>query len=303
MEGARPATRRPAENSTRPARRGAPARAGRRRGPATTIPMREASWKLAEDPPVELQPLQVAGHHRHHGDHRQCLRRNERHGEHEPERQGAPLRRPQPVSPKRPGPRRRDYGRSRWYSAAGGHMALQTIDVDQHLFESRTTWSDHIDPGQRADALSISDDDAGWPWLTWRGQHGSRPLEVPIPERSALIGEDRLRRLRGERAPTPFEELVPDVVPTRRRRAWRRSTSSGWTPRSCSRTTASCGSSGWRRTASHSGPTHGPTTASWPTSAARVPDDSSVWHTSCCTTRPGRWRRSGGCGPRASAWP
>jgi len=87
-------------------------------------------------------------------------------------------------------------------------MALQTIDVDQHLFESRTTWSDHIDPAQRADALSISDDDAGWPWLTWRGQLLT-PLEVPIPERSALIGADRLRRLRGERAPTPFEELVP----------------------------------------------------------------------------------------------
>ena len=25
-------------------------------------------------------------------------------------------------------------------------MTLQTIDVDQHLFESRTTWSEHIDP-------------------------------------------------------------------------------------------------------------------------------------------------------------
>ena len=88
-------------------------------------------------------------------------------------------------------------------------MALQTIDVDQHLFESRTTWSDHIDPTRRADALSISDDAAGWPWLTWRGQHLT-PLEVPIPERSTLIGEDRQRRLRGERAPAPFEELVPD---------------------------------------------------------------------------------------------
>jgi predicted TIM-barrel fold metal-dependent hydrolase len=88
-------------------------------------------------------------------------------------------------------------------------MALQTIDVDQHLFESRTTWSDHIDPAQRSDALSISDDEAGWPWLTWRGRQLT-PLEVPIPERSTLIGEDRLRRLRGERAPASFEELVPD---------------------------------------------------------------------------------------------
>jgi predicted TIM-barrel fold metal-dependent hydrolase len=88
-------------------------------------------------------------------------------------------------------------------------MTLQTIDVDQHLFESRTTWSEYIDPSQRAEALSITDDDAGWPWLTWRGNRLT-PLEVPIPERSTLIGEDRLRRLRGERAAASFEELVPD---------------------------------------------------------------------------------------------
>jgi predicted TIM-barrel fold metal-dependent hydrolase len=88
-------------------------------------------------------------------------------------------------------------------------MSLQTIDVDQHLFESRTTWSDHIDPERRSDALSISDDEAGWPWLTWRGSRLT-PLEVPIPERSSLIGDDRLRRLRGERAHASFDELVPD---------------------------------------------------------------------------------------------
>ena len=89
-------------------------------------------------------------------------------------------------------------------------MALQTIDVDQHLFESRTTWSEYIDPAHRADALSITDDEAGWPWLTWRGSRLT-PLEVPIPERSTLIGDDRLRRLRGERAPASFDELVPDA--------------------------------------------------------------------------------------------
>ena len=88
-------------------------------------------------------------------------------------------------------------------------MALPIIDVDQHLFESRTTWSEHIDPADRADALSISDDEAGWPWLTWRGERLT-PLEVPIPERSSLIGADRLRRVRGERAPASFDELVPD---------------------------------------------------------------------------------------------
>jgi predicted TIM-barrel fold metal-dependent hydrolase len=88
-------------------------------------------------------------------------------------------------------------------------MALVTIDVDQHLFESRTTWSDYIEPSHRQDALAISDDAEGWPWLTWRGAHLT-PLEVPIPERSSLIGDDRLRRLRGERAPASFDELVPD---------------------------------------------------------------------------------------------
>jgi predicted TIM-barrel fold metal-dependent hydrolase len=88
-------------------------------------------------------------------------------------------------------------------------MALRTIDVDQHLFESRTTWSEHIELAHRSDALSISDDEAGWPWLTWRGSRLT-PLEVPIPERSTLIGQDRLRRLRGERAPASFDDLVPD---------------------------------------------------------------------------------------------
>lgn len=90
---------------------------------------------------------------------------------------------------------------------------FQTIDVDQHLFESRTTWSEYIDPTRRDDALSIADDEAGWPWLAWRGNRLT-PLEVPIPERSALIGEDRLRRVRGERAPVSFDHAVPESYRT-----------------------------------------------------------------------------------------
>jgi predicted TIM-barrel fold metal-dependent hydrolase len=89
-------------------------------------------------------------------------------------------------------------------------MTAPIIDVDQHLFESRTTWSDFIDPAHKGDALSITDDAGGWPWLTWRGERMT-PLEVPIPERSSLIGDDRLRRLSGERAAASFEELVPDA--------------------------------------------------------------------------------------------
>ena len=89
-------------------------------------------------------------------------------------------------------------------------MALAVIDVDQHLFESRTTWSDYIEPAHRDDALAIADDAQGWPWLTWRGAPLT-PLEVPIPERSSLIGDDRLRRIRGEHATASFDDLVPDA--------------------------------------------------------------------------------------------
>jgi predicted TIM-barrel fold metal-dependent hydrolase len=89
-------------------------------------------------------------------------------------------------------------------------MALATIDVDQHLFESRTTWSDYIEPAHRDDALAIADDAEGWPWLTWRGAPLA-PLDVPIPERSSLIGDDRMRRVRGEHAPASFDDLVPDA--------------------------------------------------------------------------------------------
>ena len=76
-------------------------------------------------------------------------------------------------------------------------MTVRTIDVDQHLFESRRTWAEHIDPDHRADALSIEDDPAGWPWLTWRGRQLG-PIEIPRPEQGRALGDDRSRRLRGE---------------------------------------------------------------------------------------------------------
>ena len=87
-------------------------------------------------------------------------------------------------------------------------MTVRTIDVDQHLFESRHTWADYIDPAQRDDALRIEDDEAGWPWLVWRGRRLTN-IEVPFPEQSADIGRDHVRRLAGEPAPASFEELVP----------------------------------------------------------------------------------------------
>jgi predicted TIM-barrel fold metal-dependent hydrolase len=83
-----------------------------------------------------------------------------------------------------------------------------TIDVDQHLFEERTTWVDHIDPAFREDALAIADDEAGWPWLTWRGQR-LYPVEVQHPARPQEIAANRRRMQRGEPAPASYEELLP----------------------------------------------------------------------------------------------
>ncbi|HUC06142.1 MAG TPA: amidohydrolase family protein [Acidimicrobiales bacterium] len=96
-------------------------------------------------------------------------------------------------------------------------MGMHTVDVDQHLFESRDTWAEYIDPKWRQDALAIEDDEVGWAWLTWRGRRLS-PIEVPFPENGAAIGEDRLRRLRGEPPAANFDDLVPPAyrdVPAR----------------------------------------------------------------------------------------
>ncbi len=44
------------------------------------------------------------------------------------------------------------------------------IDCDQHLYETRDLWRDHIDPVHRHLALAIEDDELGYPWVTWRGR-------------------------------------------------------------------------------------------------------------------------------------
>jgi hypothetical protein len=45
------------------------------------------------------------------------------------------------------------------------------VDSDQHLYESRSLWAEHIDPAAREDALSLVDDELGYTWLSWRGAH------------------------------------------------------------------------------------------------------------------------------------
>jgi predicted TIM-barrel fold metal-dependent hydrolase len=88
-----------------------------------------------------------------------------------------------------------------------GHMTA-IVDSDQHLYESRTLWVDHIDPGQRSEALAIVDDDLGYPWLTWRGRRLD-VADVQIPGDTKGIGQRRTRRLRQLKADYDYDEALP----------------------------------------------------------------------------------------------
>jgi predicted TIM-barrel fold metal-dependent hydrolase len=82
------------------------------------------------------------------------------------------------------------------------------IDADQHLFEPRSMWRDHIDPAFRDDALAIEDDDRGYAWLTWRGRRLAL-AEIQEPESPDVIGANRLRMARGEAAEASYDDLLP----------------------------------------------------------------------------------------------
>jgi predicted TIM-barrel fold metal-dependent hydrolase len=85
---------------------------------------------------------------------------------------------------------------------------VSVIDCDQHLYESRTLWAEHIDPSHRGDALAIVDDDLGYPVLSWRG----RPLQladVQLPGDTNALGRRRERRRQGEAPEYDYDELLP----------------------------------------------------------------------------------------------
>ena len=85
---------------------------------------------------------------------------------------------------------------------------MTIIDSDQHLYESRTLWFEHIDPAMRDDALRIEDDATGTPRLRWRDQEIGI-AEVQEPGRSADVG-DRHRRARAGLPPLePYDARLP----------------------------------------------------------------------------------------------
>lgn len=85
---------------------------------------------------------------------------------------------------------------------------MTMIDADQHLVESRSMWRDHIDPEHREDALEIVDDDAGHPWLTWRGERLGL-AEVQTPGETDAIGERKARARRGDPPLVRYDDALP----------------------------------------------------------------------------------------------
>jgi predicted TIM-barrel fold metal-dependent hydrolase len=88
-------------------------------------------------------------------------------------------------------------------------MGAPRIDSDQHLYEPRTMWADHIDPSAREDALGLVDDDRGYTWLMWRDRRLGL-ADVHRPGDTASCGRHRQRLSRGEPSDYDYDATLPD---------------------------------------------------------------------------------------------
>ena len=82
------------------------------------------------------------------------------------------------------------------------------IDSDQHLYECRDMWTEHIDPRHREDALQIRDDDRGFAWLTWRDER-LELADVHRPGDTASCGVHRERYRVGEASEYGYDDALP----------------------------------------------------------------------------------------------
>jgi predicted TIM-barrel fold metal-dependent hydrolase len=82
------------------------------------------------------------------------------------------------------------------------------LDSDQHLYEPRTMWLDHIDPDRRDDALRIVDDDLGYAWVTWRGKRLA-PADVQRPRETSALGTLHERIRAGMAPETCYDDDLP----------------------------------------------------------------------------------------------
>ena len=98
----------------------------------------------------------------------------------------------------------------RWSSPPEGNTlatVAAAIDSDQHLFESRTLWAEHIDPAFEADALAIADDELGYSWLMWHGR--TRLAQVQHPGDTSELGRMTQRCVEGLPSEYSYDEALP----------------------------------------------------------------------------------------------
>lgn len=82
------------------------------------------------------------------------------------------------------------------------------IDCDQHLFEPRTLWRDHADPGRRDLAIGMVEDEAGYTHLAWKGRRIAL-AHVPVPGDTDAVGRIHAEAREGKKAAARYDDLVP----------------------------------------------------------------------------------------------
>ena len=84
----------------------------------------------------------------------------------------------------------------------------RVIDSDQHLFEYRGLWQEHIDPALRDEAIRFTDDALGHVRLEWRGRVLG-VADVSLPGETAAIGERRRREREGLPPLVRYDDALP----------------------------------------------------------------------------------------------
>jgi len=83
------------------------------------------------------------------------------------------------------------------------------VDSDQHLYEYRGMWEDHIDPAVRDEALRFVDDDLGHTWMMWRDRRLAI-ADVQRPGQIDAVGEHFRRAMDGLPARERYDEVLPE---------------------------------------------------------------------------------------------
>ena len=84
----------------------------------------------------------------------------------------------------------------------------RVIDSDQHLFEYRGLWGEHVDPGFEDEAIRFEDDRLGHVHVMWR-ERVLGVADVSLPGETDAIGERRRRERDGLPPAARYDELLP----------------------------------------------------------------------------------------------